>query len=434
MVGGTTIVLRAVGPQDIYLFGNPQITYFKAVYRRHTNFSKEYKKIIKSGGDIINFGKIIEFVIPSEGDLLGELFLSVKITGTSSSSTAYTVDNFGNTLLKTVEFQLGGMKIDKHISQWLQIYKELYNQTYYDYNETESDNDKGGKSNTFYNSTWSLKSRMAEPNRIEGDCPLNFGTSTYTKQMYIPLRFFFNNNIGLALPLIALTRQEKKVIIELETSANLQGSSSISGLTLSSLELIGQFYILDQNEKIRFRDSAQEYLIETLQYFTETTHATDRTEKTYNLNSLKHPTKYFTWVITNPGTAGSNLGQGPNYFLSMCNNSYRYNDGTEGTFLLFLDGEEKNSRTDMSIYTRYNLKKYCKYMPPLDRIGMYSFAINPLEYEPSGSCNLSKLNNIEMKIKPYNINYSITSDSIYIFAVNYNILSMNGGMGGLLYD
>jgi len=119
----------------------------------------------------------------------------------------------------------------------------------------------------------------------------------------------------------------------------------------------------------------------------------------------------------------------------MCNNSYRYDDGTEGTFQILLNGDIKNSRTDMSVYTRYNLKKYCKHTSAfMDRIGMYSFAINPLDYEPSGSCNFSKLNNKQIKILPYNRDYSITSEKIYIFAVTYNILSMNGGMGGLLYS
>ena len=103
MVGGTTIVLRAVGPQDIYLFGNPQITHFKAVYRRHTNFAKEYKKIVNSGGTSIDFGKTLEYLIASEGDLLGELFVSVKIKATSSSATSHTINHFGNSLLKSVE-------------------------------------------------------------------------------------------------------------------------------------------------------------------------------------------------------------------------------------------------------------------------------------------------------------------------------------------
>ena len=435
MVGGTTIVLRAVGPQDIYLFGNPQITHFKAVYRRHTNFAKEYKKIVKSGGESINFGSTLEYLIASEGDLLGELFLSVKIKATSSSATSHTINHFGNSLLKSVEFQLGGMKIDKHISQWFQVYKELYSNVYeYDDRDKESDSTNGGKTTAFYTGAGTSQLPV-ESDRVEGDCALNFAAGTYTKQMYIPLRFFFNNHIGLALPLIALTRQEKKIIIELETSANLQGSSNISSMTLSSFELIGQFYILDTNEKVRFRDSAHEYLIETLKYQEETTHATNQTEKTYDLNDFKHPTKFITWVITNPGDAGSNAGRGPNYFVSMCNNSYRYDDGTEGTFQILLNGDIKNSRTDMSVYTRYNLKKYCKHTSAfMDRIGMYSFAINPLDYEPSGSCNFSKLNNKQIKILPYNRDYSITSEKIYIFAVTYNILSMNGGMGGKLYD
>ena len=102
MVGGTFISLNSIGPQDIYLTGNPQITYFKAVYRRYTRFSKEYKRIYSDGGTNINYGNILTYIIPKDGDLLGEVFINAKIKMSISSldGDSYTVGCFGNSLLK----------------------------------------------------------------------------------------------------------------------------------------------------------------------------------------------------------------------------------------------------------------------------------------------------------------------------------------------
>jgi hypothetical protein len=433
MVGGTFISLNSIGPQDIYLTGNPQITYFKAVYRRHTRFSKEYKRIYSDGGTNINYGNIITYIIPKDGDLLGELFINAKIKMSISSldGDSYTVGCFGNSLLKTLEFRLGGQRIDYQTAQWLQIYRELYSNFDTDYIPAAT-TAFGGED----------LPRIPDKyihNRCDGNCALYLDTITneYTKQMYIPLRFFFNNNIGLSLPLAGLYQQEKKIIIELETKNNLVGDSNItlSDLNTTNFEMVGLFYYLDKSEKNRLINTTQEYLIETLQIHDKELTNTDGSIKTYSLNDLKHPCKYLIWTITNPGTAGSNSGRGPNYFTSLCKSDQVNDDGNGGTFTLYLNGEEKNSKTEMSIFTRYNLRKYCKKMPVKDRIGMYSFSINPLEYEPSGTCNLSKLNNIEVSILPANNTAStVQNKNIYIFAVCYNVLRVNSGMGGLLYS
>jgi hypothetical protein len=199
--------------------------------------------------------------------------------------------------------------------------------------------------------------------------------------------------------------------------------------------MVGLFYYLDKAEKNRFLNTSHEYLIETLLTHDKELTNSSGDEKVYTLNSFKHPCKYFAWVISNPGIGGSNSGQGPNYFASLCKNSSTVDDGIDGTFQLTLNGEPKNSKTNMSIFTRYNTKKYCKNMPVLDRIGIYSFSINPFDIEPSGSCNLSKLSNIQISVLPANnTSGTVQNKYIHIFAVVYNILRINSGMGGLLYS
>ena len=97
-MGGGTIRLSAIGPQDFHLTANPQITHFKSVFKRHTNFSKETKRIFFLGEDSPSFGsKDLKAVVRNEGDLLGNVYLEVNITATTSSN-SYTVTNFANSL------------------------------------------------------------------------------------------------------------------------------------------------------------------------------------------------------------------------------------------------------------------------------------------------------------------------------------------------
>ena len=126
---------------------------------------------------------------------------------------------------------------------------------------------------------------------------------------------------------------------------------------------------------------------------------------------------------------------GPCYFVSLCSNSIYGNDGNDGSVQILFDGEEREKRLPMTYYTRIFPKNFCKNISDLDRIGLYSFALNPFEIEPSGTCNFSKILNKNLKIKFFNNNINnISSKNLYIFAVNYNILVITNGMAGLRYS
>ena len=126
-MGGGNIQLVSKGPQDFHLIANPQITFFKKVYRRHTNFSFETRRIYFSG-ETPTFGSQDSLAtIKKDGDLLGKVYIDCKFTATSSKKGAYTINHFGNSLIKKVELQIGGYIIDTIHSQWLQINEELNN-------------------------------------------------------------------------------------------------------------------------------------------------------------------------------------------------------------------------------------------------------------------------------------------------------------------
>ena len=128
-MGGGLMQLVAYGAQDIYLTGNPQITFFKVVYRRHTNFSMESIKQTFDG--TVGFGNTVSATISRNGDLVqgmhiefspSDFFIPLADIGVLGS-------NVGHSLIKEVEIEIGGQKIDKHYGHWFSVYEILTENT-----------------------------------------------------------------------------------------------------------------------------------------------------------------------------------------------------------------------------------------------------------------------------------------------------------------
>jgi len=455
-MGGSSIQLFAIGPQDLVLTGNPQITFFKSVFRRYTNFSKELQQIIFSG-ESPTFGSTdVIAKINKQGDLLSNIYLEATVTGTTDKKGAYTVNHFGNSLIKKVEFEIGKRVIDTQYSQWLQIYDELTENISENKQTTSGLN--GGRYSDLNFTTDINATEINVNNRIHGDCPLVFGGSrteninsdvgTYTKKIIVPLHFWFTKNPGLYLPICALYNHDIELRFTFEEKYKLIGNSAnINNLNIN-FKLYGEFITLDILEKNKFKCSNHEYIIEQIQlnnngpYTTspivEREPGTQLSKVDYELN-FSHPIKYFVWVIVNEGSVttslSNNSGQGPCYFVSQCSNSLYGNDGQDGMVEILFDGIEREQELPMMYYTRLYPKNHCKNVPDLDRIGFYSFALNPFNLEPSGTCNFSKINDRNIKIVFANNDTSnIINKPLYFFGVNYNVLLIENGMAGIKYS
>ena len=106
--------------------------------------------------------------------------------------------------------------------------------------------------------------------------------------------------------------------------------------------------------------------------------------------------------------------------------------GTECTFQLKLNGHDRFEKQDLTYFTRYQVNKYHTgygSANQIDAIGVYSFALKPEEHQPSGTCNFSRIDNAQLI-------YSKARDiaPLYVYAVNYNVLRIMSGMGGLAYS
>jgi len=469
------IQLMAYGEQDYYLTGNPQISFFKKVYRRHTHFSKETINIpFIRDGSASKFDSHFKAKIPRMGELLSRLNLEIDVTcGSGNNGNLYSVDNFTNSLIKHSQIKINDYKIEEYISQWRQVKHELLNKSRNKHNMLSSplyggletyintDTDRDVVVDGVGGSKTNLERKfISNEDRLGGFCPLictgsvynDTGTDQLTinelgfrivtnpsikKKLLYDFDFWFTRNIGMALPVVCLFNNEIILEFDTETKENLLGS--LGDLSIDKMLLNGEFIHLYGDEKRKFTNSSHEYLIEQLQYKDKIT-TTNSTEdilpiQTVNINNFTHPIKFLTWVVQNKGISGKNPGQGPCYYVSMTTSNLYGDDGVGGEFNLEFNGVEYYRNNPMVYNTRYNPFKLCGVVPDLDRIGLHSFCLNPFELQPSGTCNMSKIKDKKMKFRFANNNLdTIRNKKLFIFAVNYNVFQINtNGMGGLLF-
>ena len=263
--------LVAYGAQDVYLSGNPQITFFKVVYRRHTNFAVE--PVPQTWNGSADFGRTVTCNINRNGDLITNMYVCVELAATVANNVAWGyVNRLGHALIQDVKIEIGGSKIDEHYADWLNVWYELTHET----------SQERGYAKMIGNDS-ALTS-------ITTDAKL-----AYT--MYIPLVFWFNRNNGLALPLIALQYHDVRITLIYNSFANCvnyRGSVAPSVSTpMTDSFLVIDYVYLDSEERKRFAQASHEYLIEQLQ-FTGSESLSSVTNK-YRLN-FNHPCKYLVWA------------------------------------------------------------------------------------------------------------------------------------------
>ena len=362
-MGGGLMQLVAYGAQDIYLTGNPQITFFKVVYRRHTNFAMESVAQTFSGSAGVG-GRAVA-TVARNGDLVGRMYLEAD--GLNHDGTNTDDENVGALLIDNVKVEIGGQEIDKQTGAWMNAYAQL----------TEP-NPTGAHDTLFH--------KMAQMGGADA--------MTAKGRAFIPLQFWFNRNPGLALPLIALQYHEVKVTVQLGTRAAID----------SDVELWADYIYLDTDERRRFAQVSHEYLIEQVQH--QNFSNGNNCDLTFN-----HPVKELVW--TGAWAAGKHATL-----------------TAAGKWNLKLNGHDRFAERDVQYFTRAQVWQHHTGHGSVsnpDSIAVYSFALKPEEHQPSGTCNFSRIDNAQLRC-------STQSNPIDVYAVNYNVLRVMSGMGGLAYS
>jgi hypothetical protein len=447
-MGGGLLQLVAYGAQDVYLTGNPQITFFKVVYRRHTNFAMEAIQQTFSG--TATYGENIICQISRNGDLINRVYLQVDVPSLTTTTTNKYVNYLGLRLIKNVEITIGGQSIDKHYSDWLYIWNEL---------------------------SLPIGKRSAWELMVGADQDITSRAATKTT-LYIPLEFWFCRNVGLALPLIALQYHEVKLKIELESKnncvynlngANTEAVGSTDG-NLSNINLWVDYIFLDTDERRKFAQLSHEYLIEQLQFSGSLplNSGTNRVQINFN-----HPCKELVWVaksskstsvnqwynytmlanktapvgstqigtstISGDGTSNLIIGSGTTETVDnkiIYNVEPGFHSGAQNPFekcLLQLNGSsDRFAEREGNYFSYVQPYQHHTNIPANCGINVYSFALKPEEHQPSGSLNMSRIDNTTLTLTSA-FDSAVTGVSVNVYAVNYNVLRILSGMGGLAY-
>ena len=382
--------LVAYGAQDIYLTGNPQITFFKVVYRRHTNFSMEAIEQTFNGS--ADFGKRVTCTVSRNGDLMHRVYLQVTVPQVSvdATKTFRWLNHLGHVLIKYAEVEIGGQRIDKHYGDWLHIWNEL--------------SQEAGKKAGYANMIGNVPALTTET--LGADTT---GSLVPEMDLYIPLEFWFCRNPGLALPLIALQYHEVKINIEFRAASDCCAGDA-SGLSLAAASLFVDYIYLDTDERRRFAQVSHEYLIEQVQFTGDESVSSVSNKIKLNFN---HPCKELVWVVQRDSSV-----------TSMQRFDYTDKDNVNPVLIakLQLNGHDRFSER-MGRY--FNLVQPYQHHTnvPATGINVYSFGLKPEEHQPSGTCNMSRIDNATLQLTLTAATVSGTSDAkVRVYATNYNVL------------
>lgn len=342
----------------------------QSVYRRHTNFAME--SIQQTFNGTADFNRRVSCQISRNGDLIGNVWLVVTLP---TGVTDY-VPYVGHRLVKSIEFEIGGQRIDKHYGDWLHIWSELTVPT--------------GKRDAYDIMVGAAGGDLAG------------------QTLYIPCQFFYNQSPGLALPLIALQYHEVKINIEFESLSNISPTATNKSLADASLWV--DYVFLDTDERRRFAQLSHEYLISQLQ-FTGTealTAGSNRIKLNFN-----HPVKELIWVCKRDGLA-----------VDQWNSFKTSGDGqmTE-TAKIQLNGHDRFAERPGEYFQLVQPYTAHENVPVTSSgpkgINVYSFALKPEDHQPSGTLNFSRIDTAVLSVT------SAASGTISVYAVNYNVDILN---------
>ena len=479
-MGGGLLQLVAYGAQDAYISGNPQITFWKGLYKRHTNFAMESFRVNFNGEP--NWGTKQSAIINRYADLLYSTYIQLELptnnlagnpvqwnygggvagnilsglTGTTNglgevgvnqvmteiinnATVAGQIVPLGFNFIERVELDIGGQIIDRLYSEYMYLWSAL-----------TSDFLKARKlSGMLTNEKYNTGTLTFSPNV---GCTVPNGRQSMPNILYIPLMFFFTRNPGTALPLIALQYHEVKINViwsspQAIVGNNTSGSTQIANLPqASSAALYIDYIYLDTDERRRFAQQSHEYLIEQVQFNEDVgiSSPSKRIDLTFN-----HPVKELIWVVQPSCYTNCKIGS-----LKYARNSsdplnyvlggntrllpFVYDQAAVFEQQLQINGQDRLERRYGDYFNKVQPYQHHTGVAPGKGVYMYSFAVKPEEHQPSGTCNFSRIDTATLVLTMDGaVTVDQANDDIWdmrMYAVNYNVLRIMSGMGGLAFS
>jgi hypothetical protein len=445
-MGGGLLQLVAYGAQDAYISGNPQITFWKGLYKRHTNFAMEPFRINFNGEPA--WGTRQTAIINRYADLLFSTYIQLELPTNDNSGVPNQAalwnhgslnggDSFltplGFNFIDRVELDIGGQIIDRLYSEYMFLWSSL-----------TSDFLKLLKLNTMLTNEKYTKSSLSFD--ANPGCDGTNGRQSLPNVLYIPLMFFFTKNPGTALPLIALQYHEVKINVYWKTPQEITGNYNATGSQpgavgnlpqASSASLYIDYIYLDTDERRRFAQQSHEYLIEQVQFNEDVGIASSskRIDLTFN-----HPVKELLWVVQPTCYTNCKVDR-TNYRLSTAPNRltpFVYDKTPVFEQNLQINGQDRLERRYGDYFNKVQPFQHHTGASPGSAVYMYSFAVKPEEHQPSGTCNFSRIDTATLVVT---MDGAVAVDQgsgdvwdMRMYAVNYNVLRIMSGMGGLAFS
>ena len=500
-MGGGLLQLVAYGAQDAYLSGNPQITFWRGLFKRHTNFAMEPFRVNLTGQ--ASWGTKHSAILGRHADLVSSCYLEVLLdtvdqqtyrlrygpndtaasglpfattTGQMIAGLSYVVVTQGTTnwglvgafgysvanppplgfvfvsngqgngdgtvqqvssinnqnpvraaynMLRYVELDIGGQIIDRLYGEWMYIWTMLTHTV-----------DKWAQ----------LNAMMYDTGFPSNTCGID-GRPVLGNVYHIPLPFYFARNPSAAIPLIALQYHEVKINIMWNKTEIVQINNSVGAARSNGprqANLICDYVYLDVEERRRMAQESHEYLIEQTQYNEDkgVTGAMIRCDLTFN-----HPVKELVWVVQNSRFGSCTLGnaQGPTTAGAPPSlfDPFNFTENAMYSANLQLNGQDRMQ----TLYSPYfnAVQPYQHHSGgnsfltnDIRGVYMYSFALKPEEHQPSGTCNFSRIDSATLVMTLNGATSASLVDTqnydVRVYALNYNILRVMSGMGGLAYS
>ena len=304
--------LVAYGAQDVYLTGNPQITFWKVSYKRYTNFAME--SIEQTFNGQADFGRRVTCTISRNGDLAYRTYLQVtlpeinqQMKGSGQDGVyARWLDFPGEQIVSQVEVEIGGQRIDRQYGDWMHIWNQL----------TLTVDQRPGYFAMIGNTTQLTYITDPSFNDVDGPCQATAPRQVCAPRnalpettLYVPFQFWYCRNPGLALPLIALQYHEVKINLDirpideclwavgsLNCGQAVQGGKVVTAYnqSLVAASLYVDYVFLDTDERRRMAQNPHEYLIEQLQFTGDESVGSSSNKIKLNFN---HPVKELIWIV-----------------------------------------------------------------------------------------------------------------------------------------
>tara|TARA_B100001093_G_scaffold499060_1_gene547914 strand:+ start:5888 stop:7633 length:1746 start_codon:yes stop_codon:yes gene_type:complete len=404
------LTLATKSEQDKYLTGNPQFTFFKGVYKKHTNFATDYQYVNLIGDTHNSLGKKLYLDLPKNGDLLYRAYIAIKVEGNNNLSD---VVPLAYSLIDYIDLFIGGQRIDRHYGSWLRIWHEL---------------------------------NVTSEKQLALSDMVGIHSTSNSKLLHIPLRFWFNNNIGTSLPLLALQYNDVKIDIKFNnpdevniyseyTDNNTSFTVQDTTFNISQVQVLCEYIHLDREERRLFMSNSHEYLITQVQTSLNNpvnlfnNLSADKFEKQIHKTDLRfnHPVKELVWSFQDSNGLVFRENSTIKNYKAKGVLGYNYWNGLKvgsdqliGANLI-LNGKEMTEELPATFFRNIqnyqyhsgvNIKSIKDNNQSIERphegsksyqngtgIYSYSFSLAPEDYQPSGSLNFSNLEIAQLKFR-----------------------------------